>query len=964
MADIGFFSLKNDGLFVARLEFEYFDKNTNKWVHRKGTGDITVGNSQKASPGDYGVPEGSLVRLVAFVVWGSDNTSGEQFTYKKCNGNIANYTISGTTLINNLKYDGITPLPIPVSKADISFISLKNEGGFVARLEFQYFDKCKYDWVRTKGTGDITLGNSKTASPGDYGVPEGSLVRLFASVVLGSDNTSNEAFTYKKSNGSTANYTISGTTLNNKLKFDGIQTLNAEIEFISLINNSATITRLEFEYFNKNTDKWVRTSGNNNLTCDIVIGTSIRISPGDYGVPNGSLVRIYVNVVGGFDNNVSLEMFTYIKGNGHTAIYTISGILTDTGLKFDGIKVVSARMYFNIQLKTKNGYFVCAENGGGRELVANRTAAAEWETFTLAANQSKPEDNIKVGLIARNGRYVTAVNGGGTKPVTATKATQGEYETFTLRKVAGVNKPQSGPIGSGDKVAFCCASGKHYLSAQNGGGSNSIVHCEPPWMDVDEMFTINLIESANKERVMTSFVPKIHGFHFNNNFTNVLIDIGSIKWTTTGRCGGMAFAALDYFYKGRTIPATTEVPPNESVLAKYIYGRLIDSFLTNGAKFVEWTTFRGDYSSALWESVPQLTKDEEFPKLMNALRTGPVPLGIISSKNNLGDNHQVVAIGAELDKNTGKMTVYLYDNNHHDEIVTLTSFPTDLYFTQSGENINSIKTVRGFFVENYGIKDPPVVDEPVVITVPQAPRNVTVTPGNGQVTLRWDVPSDNGGSPITGYQVFGGIGTSWAYLGANVYSYTFTGLTNGTAYTFRVAAYNTHGVGAPVVLTATPVAGISNGIKILDSPNIVSCNGVYTGDDPANAKCFQADLNKLNRNHFKISFDFMVKEYREQWALMLSKGWRILGLKLKSDGKLYITTNNQAYEYDINSSYQLNTWYSISVEYYDGKMKINNGNWFNVNLNTKDGDNHLSSNNYSNAISFKGDLRNIVVVTY
>jgi len=955
MADIGFFNLKNNGAFVAKLEFEYYAGN--KWVRKSGTGDITVGNSKKASPGDYGVPEGSTVRLYVNVVAGKDKTSNESFTYKRGNGSVANYTISGTTLSNSLRYDGITQIPVPVSKADLSFISLKNKGGFVARLEFEYFDKYKFDWIRANGTGDITLGNSKTASPGDYGVPEGSIVRLHATVVAGYDKVSNEAFTYKKSNGSTANYTISGTTLSNSLKYDGIQTLNAEIQYISLINNSATVCKLEFEYFDKSACKWVRAKG----TGDITAGKSEMASPGSYGVPNGSLVRIYVNVVGGFDNNVTLEMFTYKEGNGHAAIYAISGILTDNSLRFDGIKVVSARMFFNIRLKTRNAYFVCAENGGGRELVANRAAAAEWETFTLVTQHSKLEDGIKVGLIAHNGQYVTAVNGGGTRPVTATKATQGEYETFTIRRVAGVNNPQPGEIVSGDKVAFRCASGIHYLSAQNGGGSNSIFHCEPQRMDIDEIFTVNIIESTNRERVMTSFAPKTHGFHFKNEFTNVIIDIGSINWTTHGRCGGMAFAALDYFYKGLTIPSTTNVPPNESVLAKYIYDRLIDSFLTNGVKFVDWTITRCDYSSTLWEGVPQLTKTKEFPALMRDLKNGPVALGIVSATkiSNLGSgNHQVVAFGAELDKNTGKMTVYVYDNNYPDKIVTLTSFPTDLYFTQSGENID-IKTIRGFFVESYSKKDPPVE-----VTVPQAPRNVTVTPGNGQVTLRWDAPSDNGGSPITGYQVLGGIATSWAYLGPNVYSHTFTGLTNGTAYSFRVAAYNTRGASAHVVLTATPVANTQIGSIILNSPNIVSCNGVYINNDPANAKYFQADLINLNRNHFKISFDFMVREYRQQWALMLSRGWRILGVKLESNGKLRVTTNNQAYEYDINSSYQLNSWYPISVEYYDGKMKVNNGNWFNVTLNTTAGDNSISSINYSNGISFKGDLRNIVVVSY
>lgn len=51
------------------------------------------------------------------------------------------------------------------------------------------------------------------------------------------------------------------------------------------------------------------------------------------------------------------------------------------------------------------------------------------------------------------------------------------------------------------------------------------------------------------ESLRTRFLPSIHGFHFPNDFINY---VGPI--TTSGRCGGMAFCSLDYFYAGQSAP--------------------------------------------------------------------------------------------------------------------------------------------------------------------------------------------------------------------------------------------------------------------------------------------------------------------------------------------------------------------------------------------------------------------------
>jgi uncharacterized repeat protein (TIGR02543 family) len=91
------------------------------------------------------------------------------------------------------------------------------------------------------------------------------------------------------------------------------------------------------------------------------------------------------------------------------------------------------------------------------------------------------------------------------------------------------------------------------------------------------------------------------------------------------------------------------------------------------------------------------------------------------------------------------------------------------------------------------------------LTVPTAPQNFTATPGDGQVALSWTAPASDGGSAITKYQVSKDNGESWTDVGLNT-TYTFTGLTNGTAYTFKVRAENSVGPGADASATATPTA--------------------------------------------------------------------------------------------------------------------------------------------------------------
>jgi uncharacterized delta-60 repeat protein len=93
------------------------------------------------------------------------------------------------------------------------------------------------------------------------------------------------------------------------------------------------------------------------------------------------------------------------------------------------------------------------------------------------------------------------------------------------------------------------------------------------------------------------------------------------------------------------------------------------------------------------------------------------------------------------------------------------------------------------------------------ITRAATPSAPTVTFGNGQATVTWTKPADNG-STITGYTVTSSGGQTCTTSGADTLTCVVTGLTNGTAYTFTVTATNGGGASAASVASSsiTPAA--------------------------------------------------------------------------------------------------------------------------------------------------------------
>lgn len=100
--------------------------------------------------------------------------------------------------------------------------------------------------------------------------------------------------------------------------------------------------------------------------------------------------------------------------------------------------------------------------------------------------------------------------------------------------------------------------------------------------------------------------------------------------------------------------------------------------------------------------------------------------------------------------------------------------------------------------------------------LPPAPTGLTTSAGNTQVSLSWSAPTVSAQTPITDYiiQYSSNSGSTWTTFSdgtSSSTSATVTGLTNGTAYTFRVVAVNAVGQGAYSTASAsvTPLSSFS-----------------------------------------------------------------------------------------------------------------------------------------------------------
>ena len=152
--------------------------------------------------------------------------------------------------------------------------------------------------------------------------------------------------------------------------------------------------------------------------------------------------------------------------------------------------------------------------------------------------------------------------------------------------------------------------------------------------------------------------------------------------------------------------------------------------------------------------------------------------------------------------------------------------------------------------------------------VPEAPTNASVTPvGSGKLSVSWQEPPGDGGSPLEGYKVQWKSGTQEYHpsrqvvvtdLTKIVWLQTISGLTNDESHTVRVLAYNHNGDGAAAELTATPTATDTMAPALLltrfDSRSVrLIWDEALDASSRPQASAFTVNVNGSSRNIYEVA---------------------------------------------------------------------------------------------------------------
>lgn len=229
---------------------------------------------------------------------------------------------------------------------------------------------------------------------------------------------------------------------------------------------------------------------------------------------------------------------------------------------------------------------------------------------------------------------------------------------------------------------------------------------------------IKLAPSTLSTARHTRFDPAVHGFKFANTFANNMLPQFDVR--TDGLCGGMVYAALDYFNAGRPIPEQNYEPTEGTPLRQFIYRRQVESLTSNLDKWAELTINPfGARNAEFYRWGLDGRPGGRIDELRREIDAGrPVALGLKGCNEGCSGDHQVLAVGYDMGgyqgdfgANLTKFAILIYDPNFPGRTMTLMAYPeADQFRYREADHRGHRHRWRSWFVNaNYNPAAPPDV---------------------------------------------------------------------------------------------------------------------------------------------------------------------------------------------------------------------------------------------------------------
>lgn len=245
---------------------------------------------------------------------------------------------------------------------------------------------------------------------------------------------------------------------------------------------------------------------------------------------------------------------------------------------------------------------------------------------------------------------------------------------------------------------------------------------------------------------------------------------------------------------------------------------------------------------------PKPPKDPKKPKKIKELSATSTSISEINLSWTAPNDGGSAITGYQIDQKDGAWSTIIPNTGDTLTTYSVTGLAVDTTYKYRVSAINAI-----------GIGPPSTISSATTYatsTVSSSPTNLQAFSGNNAVTLTWDVPSSDGGSPIIDYivQFSDNNKFTWSIFDDGVSTQTqiiVSSLQNNITYFFRVSALNSVGEGPSSQIYAIPTGSMGSGSSDSNSspPPEIRGIGFYMIDiadvpDPSSKTLFDLELSK------------------------------------------------------------------------------------------------------------------------